>query len=847
MSGWDEPVSSNTPPGSGEADWLAGADDIFSGSGALLADPRDVRRAETAPMVLTMFSSDGTLCIGSLEADVPPEEEYRYAEEYHREYYSKYPRDPRMLVPLRSNNFGRRGSGAGRRGTSATNTQPQDGVGVVGDSGTTKVTGSTAVGTSVGERTPRHDLCGEVARLNSGSASPPRRGSRDAAPTGGETEGFKRLHSAMGSLEPPSAAPGSSGSFSVNVGAVDLANMKANGEEMQNGSLTQQDTSSGQQPQQVDTLSRRAPGSSRNRSTSNYGQKNGAFKQPSNGEVGGDRFTNEEPTTARDNLESNHALAVSDEFRLQVVSLCKDQDGSRCVQRLLNNPENIEPIFNEVFPRTHELIIDVFGNYVLQKLLDMLPTESDMCKRLIKQVSGRLKEYSFQMYGCRVIQKMLEKASPEKREEVLFELKDCLVECIFDQNANHVAQKLIEVIPEKTQLLVDSFMPHLKALSRHPYGCRVLQCVFERCSTAHGVNIRPMLEAVLENVHEYVMDQYGNYVVQYALLNAPEELRQRFVTQLIPHVYALSCSKFASNVAEKTIIKANAEELQQVVETLTHPLGASEDGNYLVLMMQDQYANYVVQRLLQQVTKAQQQHIAEQIRPHLHTIRCSVYGQHLVQKMECMGMPLWGEAGAVYGGSFPCDFNGSHSPSSMGRGGSRKPRQSSTGHSSMSNTQGIHSNSMSLVEHSMIPGNTYPQPSPGAVALGGQPMLPLATTGGAHCGYGYIGSPTDTMIMTRAPPPPPQQPQQLPMGTPGLAISSQACFPGMMSPPQRSMSDGRDMYSAGLVYTRGRGEIMSPTPSDGFAHPFQAYPATLAPRVFYRGGAQSFYSCMPTL
>lgn len=55
------------------------------------------------------------------------------------------------------------------------------------------------------------------------------------------------------------------------------------------------------------------------------------------------------------------------------VKCSKDQTGSRLIQMKLEkaSPADKNLVFNEILPHCHELITDVFGNYVIQKFLDL--------------------------------------------------------------------------------------------------------------------------------------------------------------------------------------------------------------------------------------------------------------------------------------------------------------------------------------------------------------------------------------------------------------------------------------------------------------------------------------------
>ena len=147
-----------------------------------------------------------------------------------------------------------------------------------------------------------------------------------------------------------------------------------------------------------------------------------------------------------------------------VVAFCLDQHGSRFIQQKLEAPttsvEEKAMIFSEVLPRAHELMSDVFGNYVVQKLLEHgTPPQQHSVLSLLQ---GQLVPLSRQMYGCRVVQKALECCEPHSLVPLARELSGAVLECVHDQNGNHVVQKLVEVMSkagmgDHVQFAVDAF------------------------------------------------------------------------------------------------------------------------------------------------------------------------------------------------------------------------------------------------------------------------------------------------------------------------------------------------------------------------------------------------------
>ena len=51
-------------------------------------------------------------------------------------------------------------------------------------------------------------------------------------------------------------------------------------------------------------------------------------------------------------------------------------------------------------------------------------------------------------------------------------------------------------------------------------------------------------------------------------------------------------------------------------------------------MMKDQYANYVIQKMLDMAEPNQRKLLIHKIRPHVPTLRKYTYGKHILAKME---------------------------------------------------------------------------------------------------------------------------------------------------------------------------------------------------------------------
>ncbi|XP_028776236.1 pumilio homolog 1 isoform X5 [Neltuma alba] len=343
------------------------------------------------------------------------------------------------------------------------------------------------------------------------------------------------------------------------------------------------------------------------------------------------------------NLDENFAPSLLDEFKSNktkcfelseiaghVVEFSADQYGSRFIQQKLETAtmEEKNMVFNEIMPQALSLMTDVFGNYVIQKFFEH--GTSAQIRELAEQLTGHVLTLSLQMYGCRVIQKAIEVVNLDQQTKMVTELDGHIMRCVRDQNGNHVIQKCIECVPEDAiHFIVSTFYDQVVTLSTHPYGCRVIQRVLEHCHDPKTQQI--MMDEILQSVCLLAQDQYGNYVVQHVLEHGKPHERSAIVKQLTGQIVQMSQQKFASNVIEKCLTFGTPTERQTLVNEM---LGSTDENEPLQVMMKDQFANYVVQKVLETCDDQQLELILNRIKVHLNALKKYTYGKHIVARVE---------------------------------------------------------------------------------------------------------------------------------------------------------------------------------------------------------------------
>ncbi|KAL8958182.1 MAG: hypothetical protein Q9193_004712 [Seirophora villosa] len=332
----------------------------------------------------------------------------------------------------------------------------------------------------------------------------------------------------------------------------------------------------------------------------------------------------------RTNSKTNKRYELKDIYG-HIVEFSGDQHGSRFIQQKLEtaNSDEKDQAFREILPNAMQLMQDVFGNYVIQKFFEH--GNQSQKKVLASQMKGHVLQLSVQMYGCRVVQKALEHILTDQQASLIGELqKDKQVmRCVKDQNGNHVVQKAIERIPaEHIQFIVNAFTGQVHELSRHAYGCRVIQRMLEHC-------VEPTRSAILQELHgcaQYLIgDQYGNYVTQHVIEHGREQDRDRIITLVTSNLINYSKHKFASNVVETCIKFGNLEQRKKIVAILTAVNDKGESN--LQHLIRDQYCNYVIQTLILELKGAESDNFIEVVKPQVVILKRFNYSKQ-VQAME---------------------------------------------------------------------------------------------------------------------------------------------------------------------------------------------------------------------
>ncbi|KAK4186072.1 armadillo-type protein [Podospora australis] len=310
----------------------------------------------------------------------------------------------------------------------------------------------------------------------------------------------------------------------------------------------------------------------------------------------------------------------------QIYGLCKDQHGCRFLQKQLENriPEQIHMIWLETREHVIELMTDPFGNYLVQKLLELC-TEQERTA-LVQNAAPDMAAIALNQHGTRALQKMIEHVTTDTQVKLIVEaLRYQVVELIQDLNGNHVIQKCLNKLSSADSAFIfEAVGNHCVEVGTHRHGC----CVLQRCiDHADGPQKVWLIERITANAVALVQDPFGNYVVQYIIDLNEDAFTEPLVRTFQGRIVSLSKHKFSSNVVEKCLRCAGDVSRDMIVTELMEP-GEMER------LLRDSFANYVIQTALEYASLDMKMRLVDCIRPSLAAIRSTPYGRRISGKIQ---------------------------------------------------------------------------------------------------------------------------------------------------------------------------------------------------------------------
>ncbi|KAF3326422.1 pumilio 4-like protein [Carex littledalei] len=306
--------------------------------------------------------------------------------------------------------------------------------------------------------------------------------------------------------------------------------------------------------------------------------------------------------------------------------MAKDQHGCRFLQHKFEQGKSqVDLVFDEVVDHAMELMVNQFGNYLMQKLLEVCDEEQRM--RLVALVTEdpmKLVKVSLNVHGTRVVQKLIETLTSRRQINlVISALKPGIVDLMKDLNGNHVVQQCLQSLKgEDNKFIFEAAAAHCVDIATHQHGC----CVLQRCiACSAGENWAKLVAEVSCNGFLLAQDAFGNYVVQFVLDLTIPSANANLASQFEGRYVELSKQKFSSNVVEKCLkIFCENDKAKIILELLSVPRFDQ--------LVQDPYANYVIHTALLTSKGSLHSALVEAIKPHAEVLRTNPHCKRIFSR-----------------------------------------------------------------------------------------------------------------------------------------------------------------------------------------------------------------------
>ncbi len=231
-----------------------------------------------------------------------------------------------------------------------------------------------------------------------------------------------------------------------------------------------------------------------------------------------------------------------------IVTIAKDNNGCRFLQQKMNEMPLVvlQNIFQQSLPSIAELCNDAFGNFFVQKLVELLSKENIFI--FINSLQYHFFDIATNPYGTRVIQKLLEMDDAEIIKILCKYVNTNLLEYFFNPNSIHIIQKIVSQLFPFSSFIYNCIFINMLKISCDKNGC----CILQKC-IEHTNDKSKFMIIVINNLVLYMTDQYANYVLQYLVCLGDQIFINNIIRLTIQNLLIFSKHKYSSNVLEKVI------------------------------------------------------------------------------------------------------------------------------------------------------------------------------------------------------------------------------------------------------------------------------------------------------
>ena len=271
-------------------------------------------------------------------------------------------------------------------------------------------------------------------------------------------------------------------------------------------------------------------------------------------------------------------------------------------------------------PHLVELMMDPCGNYIFQKLAER--GDDALRNSILLSVKDAIVSASTNPHGTRCVQSLIALClTPSQIAVVLTALQGSVAFLASHVNGTHVIQRCVQCYPcASCDAFYQEIIQGAVEISTHRHGCCVVQRFFSAAPPRYQAQL---IEQVVAHSCVIIPNPFGNYVVQYLMQHGSREQAVQVGRSVLGHVVEYCCQKYSCNVVERVILLGDEDLSEAIVMEIVQ-------CSHLELLLHHDFANYVIQRLLRNVSREARKTLIDAIAPYASGLGKSTGGRHIL-------------------------------------------------------------------------------------------------------------------------------------------------------------------------------------------------------------------------
>ena len=230
--------------------------------------------------------------------------------------------------------------------------------------------------------------------------------------------------------------------------------------------------------------------------------------------------------------------------------------GTRPLQKMLENlssymtQQDINIILNLAKGNVQNLIKDINGNRVIQSIIQNIKNK-EVLTPIYKEMSENITEIIKTKSGCCVFAKVLYNIIEEDLNNIVDIIITNFNQFINDEFGNISLKRIIKLNNENYNTKIfNCIKDNIIQLSCQKFSSNVIEACIDNTTSLKKKTIEKLIENE-NNIHDLILDQFGNYIVQNALQNAEQKEFDIIIEHIKENEKKLKQTQYGKIIIEK--------------------------------------------------------------------------------------------------------------------------------------------------------------------------------------------------------------------------------------------------------------------------------------------------------